>query len=242
MRNATKTGVTSNSAAAIAIANQSIFNCSNIKIFGVNNICVRITDQSFAGLNRSFFTGDKFALFITGLSQVSTLGTEFSDNDGVAFAPVSGNTIQVQNGSTYFSSGTYPATRDRYPSGFVPNLPSLDGIAWDEDFPLLTTGSLDGGFTAGGTWKLYRSGNEITFSFYDAALTVAATSATSSALIPAELRPPSNTTDMYGGDASSLFHCEVTTAGVFVTTQRNYDGTQTGITAYGSGSITWVID
>jgi hypothetical protein len=135
MRNATKTGVTSNSAAAIIVSNQGSFQCSNVKVFGTNNICVRITDQSSVGLNRSFFTGDKYALFITGLSFVSTLGTDYSDNDGVPFVPTADNTIQIQNGSTYFSSATYPATRDRYPSGFVPNTPSIDGTAWDPDFP-----------------------------------------------------------------------------------------------------------
>jgi len=242
MRNATKTGVSASSAAAISIANQSSFQCANVKVFGTNHICVRVTDGSFAGLNRSFFTGDENALFITGLSQVSTLSTEFSDDDGTPFVPTSGNTVQIQNGSTFFSSGTYPVSRDRYPTDVIPNYPSLEGTVWDEDFPLLTTGSLDGGFTAGGTWKLIRSGNAVTFSFYDAALAAAATSATSSALIPAEMRPTSNTTNLYDASGSSLFHCEVLTSGVFVTTQRNYDGTQTGVTAYGSGSITWVID
>lgn len=115
-----------------------------------------------------------------------------------------------------------------------------DGLEFG-DLVSSASGPMDGGFTSG-TWKLHRSGDNITFSFYDAALTVADTSASSTALIPEEMRPPSNITDMYNGDASSLFHCEVTTAGVFTTTQRNYDGTQTAVTAYGSGSITWVID
>lgn len=133
IRNATLP-ITSNTNAAMRVEGFSTMSIVAVKILGTNNIGIRVTGGSRAGINHCVMLGDRYGLFVSTGYVTGNGNQDFSD--GGTFQPTGGADVSVSSGSTVFltASTTYTTTRPK--TNIAINQLTTDGWFLDPSEPV----------------------------------------------------------------------------------------------------------